>query len=317
MTHEPPATPDSTKLFEEVELATAWELLDQLAPHRSSLWMEGRRSEEHRWIFRGQRDARWGLVPSALRKGALLKFARHQVEADEAQLPIDTYQPLPLDTQLQFEQGLVNKFVIGVDRQGLAVPGDRPDLRDYYRAVDHSPQCFPPVEQRWMFGLAQHYGIPTRLLDWSHDPRVAAYFACVEIAKAQAEAKVTPERFAVWALSQDFVERVAREWEPGISIVTVPTVSNPNLRAQQGLFTLVEHREHTMPHIPAIDELIHGKEVSPREWRKGPPLWKFSVPAPEAGVLLRLLAYQNVTAAHIYHGHEAIVKAIHEVAWHR
>ena len=44
------------------------------------------------------------------------------------------------------------------------------------RAVRHLKNE-PCNDFEWLF-LAQHYGIPTRLLDWSTNPLVALYFAC-------------------------------------------------------------------------------------------------------------------------------------------
>lgn len=87
------------------------------------------------WIFRGQREAAWGLVPSLDRhkfKGVIATIGRGKLE-----------------------EKLLGEF----KRRA------RPHLK-----------IEPRNDWEWL-SLAQHYGLPTRMLDWTQSPLVALYFA--------------------------------------------------------------------------------------------------------------------------------------------
>jgi hypothetical protein len=79
--------------------------------------------------------------------------------------------------------------------------------------------------------LAQHHGLPTRLLDWSESPYIAAYFAFSgALMSHDDEASV-----AVWVLDSE-----SPIWaeESGVAILTVRGGKNLRLRNQYGRFTL-------------------------------------------------------------------------------
>jgi hypothetical protein len=213
----------------------------------------------------------------------------------------------------------------------MEVPGDSQALRDP-EANPNDPRDgvgFPHMDAHGMYGLAQHYGVPTRFLDWTFKPLVAAYFACKEAAE-RAAAGGTPagHRLAVWALQRNFVDRVCRHWDPGAVTVTVPSSSNPNLEAQGGLFTLVRfiRRDNaSVPRadredIPLLDELLKRPDcIAAARRDKGtlrlPMLYQFTLPHEEARVLLHYLDKLGVNASTVRPGHQSITQYMHEARY--
>jgi hypothetical protein len=260
------------------------------------------------------RSATWGLRPSAFRDDVFtaLMPAQHKLT------------PATAAEQRHIEDYWAMEFASAADHHGFGVPGDRPELRDPRLAiVDYDPYEFPPINKLHIYALAQHYGIPTRLLDWTSKPLIAAYFAVEGLARLRAQPSAsgsprTDEPCAVWALDRGFVENVAHArdagFSPGVIMVTAPRATNPNLAAQGGLFTVVQPRD-TDPHpIPDIDEALrdNADRVPEALERHAPFLYKFVLPATEARTALRMLSELEVHAGVVYPGLRGVVEFMKE-----
>ncbi|EFR3393984.1 FRG domain-containing protein [Salmonella enterica] len=102
-------------------------------------------------------------------------------------------------------------------------------LEGWKRKASEYIKAKPQNDWEWM-AIAQHHGLPTRLLDWSYNPLVASFFACLSEPEEDA---------AIYCLSPHW-EIIPDKAKPGkhSNIARYkPTMVASRIGLQSGLFT--------------------------------------------------------------------------------
>ena len=231
------------------------------------------------YVFRGQPRSAWALKPTLLRA-----------------LPAETDE----GDSLRMESMAFDNFIA---QAHLYV----------------NPPTLPPANQTqylvsWWALMRHHFG-PTRLLDWTESPYVAAYFAVSEL---------LDEDGAVWMVQSKHLSDAAkgkggvlkqesdqvsyfRDVEhPQIVEPLHPTLKSDRMAVQKGLFTvsrniIVEHSRGILNTIGQPKgrggELLFAKLIMPGDIKRG---------------LRRQLAYMNLTASTLFPGVDGLGRSVTE-----
>ncbi|EJV2652584.1 FRG domain-containing protein [Vibrio vulnificus] len=272
--------------YREINYESANELWDALSPTKSFF------KRPYNLVYRGQADAEWSLVPSLLRNEAsnpLLKFMGKRIKSNEL---------------IFKEVSLLERFASYCDNIGVRIPNDSIEFRSdvlssqvqdkYYI----NPELWPNPQLIELMALAQHHGVPTRLLDWTRQPYVAVYFA-VSSAMNHHEKWKSDSKLAVWVFNTELVNLY-----PNVKVVQVPGSTSSHVSAQSGLFTVHPHSGHRNS-----DFKIEGLE---QEFSTLPnsPLIKLTLPACEVLNLYRLCISAGINGATIYPSADGAGKAV-------
>jgi len=257
----------------------------------SSLWGD----TPDAWIFRGHSDARWDLLPAAHRPEPWKALAK---QGEPPFVPSEVTE----ETRLRKEDAVRQEFLEALDASGLQVP---PEYRTQGRLRG--------LGNEKPLALAQHYGLPTRLLDWSRQPNVAAYFACLRPRDAA-------DDLAVWALHALCVSKDPTRRDECLVIQTT-RADNPNLHAQDGLFTCAQVRNgdnQQAKTIPRIDLLLSEMVAGVTPLGPNPPnipdpiLRKFVLSREHDQKLMQALHQRRVTASRVFPGLSGVAMTVRE-----
>lgn len=285
-------------------------------------WDDGRL-----WIYRGQNDARWPLTPSLYRNW-------HE------------------DRTADYELNLIHNFIQNANMANLPIPSNALGYFSYAKkgkgVITQTAVADGLEEARVydftnvVFAIAQHSGIPTRLLDFTYDPLVAAYFAS-NLERLYKDLRISHDQKAEYfsdilsryhdspseshAILQPYVQMFLEirkllpneiaVWAIGVmdlhALTTLRMLDHPyseisNLRAQMGIFVC------DTAHFAITEESIWGFTRELLKLVDSGGIYRLTLPVSELDDLHELLKKKRYFPALMTPSYELIAKVVMELA---
>lgn len=200
-----------------------------------------------KYIFRGQGDSKWSLLPSVFRAGT-----KTPGSCEVVQSTCLTYRE-----QRKLEWEVLKSFVLELNSNGFYLPNESLFYKltsleshtEEYNLFTRMEKAWPSQEYYSLLALGQHFGLPTRLMDWTYCSYIAAYFAAKTCVRLQENGQAV-KSLSVYALNMKSfllknpevveynINNIHKSTTPIVTyhVVETPSYFNNNLKSQRGLF---------------------------------------------------------------------------------
>lgn len=239
-----------------INCTTAKEFLDLLTPWNTDYKLPD-------YVFRGHTDETFQLHPNIMRKENkphLLKIANMIINKGKYHDAIKGIGVTNIkDYHATIEMTILRRFYRSANENGLYVPNSK--LMSSQMEIDGYVNFGNLMKtfnlDKWLnedsveiAALAQHYGLPTRLIDWSYNQYVASFFATNFTAKPARNKKIS-----LWMLNYKKLCNLFASPLSDIKIFSPHYQWNENAKSQKGLFTFIQSK-HDIKEIPLRNEYL-------------------------------------------------------------